>query len=674
MPMRTPPFYLAAAVMFWAWHEGVLVLGAAMALVLEAPRLVRARWRFEQGDFARIADLCTWAFVILAGYLTFTHGMPVPILEILRWLPLAALPLMLAQLFSEAGRVPLRAMFVSLRLKRYAKFEDPGADLGYPYAIFCVLAAGAANLRQPTYYVGLALLAGWALWRVRPARYPWYVWMVMFAGVTAIGYAGELGLNRLQQIVIDSTQSMFSSGRRTDPYRSTTDIGEIGELKQSAAIVLRVTVPPGARIPLLLRTAGYNVYSTPSWTGHPAWFALDSNFVSVPVQADGGSWMLASASAVRDAMQSFTVSQPVQYGKAVLALPNGTVKIGQLPALAMQINPLGTVEIDSHEDIAKFQAAFDPSAAAREPPKPDDLRLPHNEQAMLDEISARLQLKGMPAEQVLATLRNYFLHEFRYSTYLSMRRSKQTPLADFLLVTHAGHCEYFATATTLLLRAAGIPARYATGFSIQEWSPLEGRYIARERHAHAWAQAWVGGRWQDFDTTPPVWFAAEAEGSPQLQKISDVWSWMVFRFEEWEAEEPNARTITALILVLPLTAILIWRLLIQEPLAIRRANRRSAIEKRGQPGADSEFYEIEKRLTALGCPRAADESLAAWLLRVGSERADIAVAPLLDLLRLHYRYRFDPLGLNAEERRTLGSQVRQWLAAHRSLARLQSGK
>ena len=104
--MRVSPLYLAAAMMFWAWHAQVLVLGVALAIALEAPRVVRTRWRLGPAEFARIADLCTWAFVILAGYLTFTKGMPIPILEIFRWLPLVMFPLMVAQLFSESGRLP----------------------------------------------------------------------------------------------------------------------------------------------------------------------------------------------------------------------------------------------------------------------------------------------------------------------------------------------------------------------------------------------------------------------------------------------------------------------------------------------------------------------------------------------------------------------------------------
>ena len=69
----------------------------------------------------------------------------------------------------------------------------------------------------------------------------------------------------------------------------------------------------------------------------------------------------------------------------------------------------------------------------------------------------------------------------------------------------AGHCEYFAASTTLLLRAAGIPARYATGFAVMEYSPLEAAFVVRARHAHAWSRAWNGERWVDLDTTPPSW-------------------------------------------------------------------------------------------------------------------------------------------------------------------------
>ena len=50
----------------------------------------------------------------------------------------------------------------------------------------------------------------------------------------------------------------------------------------------------------------------------------------------------------------------------------------------------------------------------------------------------------------------------------SRAQEAATKVAEFLLKTRAGHCEHFATATTMLLRAAGVPTRYAVGYSVQE--------------------------------------------------------------------------------------------------------------------------------------------------------------------------------------------------------------
>ncbi len=653
--------------MFWAWHAQVPVLGVAMAALVEAPRIVRTRWGFEPAGFARIADLCAWAFVILAGYLTFTKGPPVPILHIFQWLPLVCLPLLAAQLFSASGRMPLSALFLMLRAGKQGPQENDSIDLGYPYALACALSAGAANARHDSYYIGLLLLTAWALWRVRSPRYPGFVWVAIFICTGALGYAGQLGLSQLQQIVMESTAAWFGGGARTDPYRSTTDIGQIGELKQSDRIMLRVTLPQAMTAPLLLHRASYNAYASPTW------LARDVSFVAVGAEPDQRSWVLsdpASAAAVVGAggMQTrIVVSQPVERGKAVLALPNGTVRIEQLSVPAMQRNPLGAVTIESHDELVTYRAAFDPRAVSRDAPRETDLRVPRQEAAALEQLAIRLQLKGRPAREVLDTVKDYFARDFTYSTYLSMSRSQGTPLADFLLVTHTGHCEYFASATTLLLRAAGVPARYATGYSVQEWSPLENSYIVRERHAHAWVRARVDGRWVDFDTTPPVWFSAEARDAPRTQRLTDLWSWIVYRYARWQTEEPAARTIIALALVVVLAAILVWRLFIRDPLGAGRMSRASAAARRIRPGADSEFYRIEALLVRAGCARAAHEPLGAWLMRIARERADISVVPLQDLLRLHYRYRFDPRGLPASERDALATQAQRWLEMHTRL-------
>jgi hypothetical protein len=80
------------------------------------------------------------------------------------------------------------------------------------------------------------------------------------------------------------------------------------------------------------------------------------------------------------------------------------------------------------------------------------------------------------------------------------------------------------------------------------------------------------------------------------------------------------------------------------------------------PGLDSEFYQLEKQLAEHGVPRGASEPLNEWLARVATTPGLAELyAPLQEILRLHYRYRFDPLGLGAEDREVLQREVQSCL-------------
>jgi hypothetical protein len=243
-------------------------------------------------------------------------------------------------------------------------------------------------------------------------------------------------------------------------------------------------------------------------------------------------------------------------------------------------------------------------------------------------------------------------------------------LEDFLHRSRIGHCEYFATATVLLLRAAGIPARYATGYSVQEWSPLEGAWVVRARHAHSWALVWLDGAWRDVDTTPPGWGELEGQGASWWQPLSDLFAWAGHGFDRWRYGERRAGVTTWLgWLLVPLTLVLIWRLFF-----VRRRRRaeaaRPALEgPRPRAGTDSEFYQVEARLTELGLGRRPAEPPVQWLRRV-EDLPPVAEsrAALARLVALHNRYRFDPAGLPAAERARLRDEAAAWLAVTRDRA------
>ena len=111
-----------------------------------------------------------------------------------------------------------------------------------------------------------------------------------------------------------------------------------------------------------------------------------------------------------------------------------------------------------------------------------------------------------PGKNALA-LQRYFEKNFAYSTTIQLKTGKN-PILEFLEDRKAGHCEYFASATTLLLRAINIPARYVTGYVAQERGLNDSCFIARRKDAHAWVEMYTKeGGWKTVEATP-------AEGVP----------------------------------------------------------------------------------------------------------------------------------------------------------------
>lgn len=90
---------------------------------------------------------------------------------------------------------------------------------------------------------------------------------------------------------------------------------------------------------------------------------------------------------------------------------------------------------------------------------------------------------------------------------------QRQPLAGFLFDSRRGHCEYFATALAVLLRAQGLPARVVNGFYGGEWNELGSYWIFRQRDAHSWVEVWTGeGGWISLDATPAGASLAPAPG------------------------------------------------------------------------------------------------------------------------------------------------------------------
>jgi transglutaminase-like putative cysteine protease len=123
------------------------------------------------------------------------------------------------------------------------------------------------------------------------------------------------------------------------------------------------------------------------------------------------------------------------------------------------------------------------------------------------------------ARRLVAYLRDS--GEFGYTLDIRPVDPDRDPVEDFLFNRKAGHCEYFASALTLMLRAADVPSRLVSGYKGVEKNRFSGRYEVQGRHAHAWVEAYIDGHWQLLDPTPPD---ARSEVVSQVGVRLGLWS------------------------------------------------------------------------------------------------------------------------------------------------------
>jgi hypothetical protein len=656
--MKTPSLLLGTALIFWGWQSGLWIFAVVMALAFESSRRIRLRWDLSAADFRRISDLCSLLFVILLVYLLVSDRSAYFLIVLVKWLPIIFFPLLVAQAFATSDRVDISALFLLLRKKKKTdrKRKSTAVNLTYPYFAICILSASAANIRDVYFYLGLFGLCGLAFWFVRSKRFSILLWLVLLAIAGGAGVAGHIGLHGLQLTLEQKGLEWFTgfNHRGIDPFRTKTAIGDIGLLKPSSEIIFRVKPEDSQTTPMLLREAVYDAYS------FSMWFISNSEFTPVQPEKNGTSWRLERGSARPGFI---TVFSKLYKGQGVLKLPGGAFQVDRLPVAKMGRNIFGTVKVEGGPGLAEYGVGFDRASENGGVPVAMDLFIPGKEKPVFDKIVSELKLRGKPPAQVLKTVENFFQKNFSYSLSLSGQGPNSTPLSTFLLQTRSGHCEYFATSTVLLLRAAGIPARYVKGYSVHEFSQLENRFVVRDRHAHAWTLVHLAGAWYPFDTTPAAWASIEDAAAPGWEFISDFLSFCRYKLMDGIRQARKTSAIKYLWwLVIPVMFIPVRRLFRRKQLL--RADAASPAQDTLYPpfGSDSEFYLIEQALNQSGFVRHPSDTLQNWIKKLHHNRSAISwTKDLGSILELHYRYRFDPNGIKPTERAALKSGVQAWL-------------
>ena len=229
---------------------------------------------------------------------------------------------------------------------------------------------------------------------------------------------------------------------------------------------------------------------------------------------------------------------------------------------------------------------------------------------------------------------------------LNARIGRGDPVSEFVLNKNPAHCEYFASAAALMLRAVHVPARYVTGFYAHE-SQGSNRFVVRQQDAHAWCECWIDGAgWVTADATP-------SSGIPaQLSAPISAWSGLAERANDlylmllhWICARTRTEWIALAVLGgAILLAVQIWR---------RTRRRRNATENQHRYSVPEPAYvELSERFEhfmlkrRIPCPPSQtwQEHFAALSQSDASIRGGVDMERCSAFVHAYNQLRFGPAG------------------------------
>jgi hypothetical protein len=114
-------------------------------------------------------------------------------------------------------------------------------------------------------------------------------------------------------------------------------------------------------------------------------------------------------------------------------------------------------------------------------------------------LAAKLASEAQTPQALVALIGRHLQQGYRYTLTPPPLTGQQ--IDQFLFKSQAGFCSHYASATSFILRAAGVPSRIVGGYLGGEWRDNASYLQVRQRDAHAWVEYLQDGQWRRFDPT-----------------------------------------------------------------------------------------------------------------------------------------------------------------------------
>ncbi len=351
-----------------------------------------------------------------------------------------------------------------------------------------------------------------------------------------------------------------SGGPRVTGFSTEVGLSDLSAIRESREEVMRVVVDrPGLRFPAGPRWRGlaYDRYERGRWVR--SWLDRDERDGRrgppvPPILADsalGRFYTLRSPTGEPDwPARAEDVAVCTVYlapiGVDVLFVPQRprTIEFLSRPPQFLAIDPGGGVEVIGHPQTdLKYQVRSVPvrrsdvsagpgsrvpeafRAYVRYPRQgPDMKRIEALAQRVAADAGATTDLARVEA------IERHLRETFEYTLEVEPSPTGVDPIEHFLFDKKRGHCELFASAFVLMVRALKdpLPSRLVSGFLSGEWNDVGRYWLVRQSDAHAWAEVYFpSAGWVEFDPTPA---GAELPDSGLFGRLSRFADYMKLRW------------------------------------------------------------------------------------------------------------------------------------------------
>lgn len=623
--MRNPPFLIGAATIFWGFSSGWEIFSIIAAVIFEASAAIKTRFELKERDFVRISDISSIVMLILLFYAYLENEPRQIFLAFLASNPIVFMPLLFAQLFSTSDKVVIGTAFG----KTVHKHKP--VDIRSIYMVAIVIGAASTVNKSLWFFpalfiIVLIFLSGSVINKRTSIRFMIFA-LVVFIGSLILSGGIVVTHKAIKHKMMELYRNWYKS-QNTDPFKTSTALGETGYLKLSGNIVMRVKPENRKGIPIYIKSADYNILSG------SVWHSRFKKTTAIPIDEEM-EWQLFGEG--EGPQKMFISTWMGRNGKGVLKLPIGAKRAVKLDVAGLEKTELGTITVDEGPELLSYGVFYDKDVRYEPSPAEKDLLVPKPEAVVLEKIISDNVLKGENPAATVKNVEKYF-SKFSYTLDLDSKGGESV-LEDFLTRTKSGHCEYFATATVLLFRAMGIPARYSVGYSVSEYSLLEDLFVARARDGHAWVTAWINDRWITVDNTPPQWRSVDREKRSMFEPIKDFFSWLRIEYEMFRRQKNETFNRGLIILATILTLFMMVKIYLRKKIVTGSESEDERIVTYSPQGLNSPFYEVFDKCR-VDMPKKDQESLRQWLER-NKDRL-FEAEKLSDILRLHEELRFNP--------------------------------